>query len=95
MNDSFDVTSSSISSREIVRTVPSASRIVRLPPVSDATTPVHITVSVGVVAMEAGELSLETLLQMADHGLYAAKAAGRNCVAVLQAPGQQPRIASC
>lgn len=62
---------------------------------SDATTPVHITVSVGVVAMEAGELSLETLLQMADHGLYAAKAAGRNCVAVLQAPGQQPRIASC
>ena len=61
---------------------------------SDATPPVHITVSVGVVAMEAGELSLEALIQMADHGLYAAKAAGRNCVAVLPAPGQQPRIAS-
>ncbi len=60
---------------------------------SEATAPVRITVSIGVVAMDAGDLSLEALIQMADHGLYAAKASGRNCVAVLQAPGQKPQIA--
>ena len=60
----------------------------------DATTPVHITVSIGVVVMEACELSLEAMIHLADQGLYAAKVAGRNCVAVLQGPGHKPRIVS-
>jgi diguanylate cyclase (GGDEF)-like protein len=58
----------------------------------DATIPLSITVSIGVVAMEACALSLEAMLQLADQGLYAAKGAGRNCVAVLQAPGQKPSV---
>lgn len=41
---------------------------------------VRVTVSVGVVALDATHDSLAALVQDADQALYAAKAAGRNCV---------------
>ncbi len=70
---------------EGLRVMPAASPI-------DATIPLSITVSIGVVAMEACALSLEAMLHLADQGLYAAKGAGRNCVAVLKAPGEKAAI---
>jgi diguanylate cyclase (GGDEF)-like protein len=77
---------------ERVRRMAEAMAVMPRSSLSDATKPVHITVSIGVVVMEACELSLEAMLHLADQGLYAAKIAGRNCVAVLQGPGQKPCI---
>jgi diguanylate cyclase (GGDEF)-like protein len=42
------------------------------------------TVSIGVALGEMEETLLELLLHKADEGLYAAKAAGRNCLAVVK-----------
>jgi diguanylate cyclase (GGDEF)-like protein len=41
---------------------------------------VTITVSIGVAALEPGDLLFSHLLRRADHAMYAAKAAGRNLV---------------
>lgn len=43
------------------------------------------SISVGVAARDAGMSGAEALLKVADQGLYAAKAKGRNCVASVQA----------
>lgn len=51
-------------------------------PVSE-TTPLQITVSIGVASMDANDVrSFDQLLEMADQGVYAAKHAGRNRVCV-------------
>ena len=50
----------------------------------------RFTVSVGVAALAEGVASIEKMLSVADEGLYAAKNAGRNCVAATQ---QQPPVA--
>jgi diguanylate cyclase (GGDEF)-like protein len=48
-----------------------------------------VTVSIGLAAREPGDSStLEALLDHADQALYMAKAAGRNCVCIWQAPAQ-------
>ncbi|WP_407519735.1 GGDEF domain-containing protein [Methylobacterium oryzisoli] len=54
-------------------------------PVSTEQGPLSITVSVGLAVLEP-EDSLADLLRRADAALYAAKAAGRNCVRGAQAP---------
>jgi diguanylate cyclase (GGDEF)-like protein len=43
---------------------------------------IDTTVSIGLAALDADTPDLEGLLDHADHALYAAKAAGRNRVAV-------------
>lgn len=50
------------------------------------------TASIGVVVLAAGELSCDVLIRKADQGLYAAKAAGRNCVALAADLQQEPQI---
>lgn len=47
---------------------------------SQITKPAALTISVGVATTREGELSLDRVLAHADAALYAAKAAGRNCV---------------
>lgn len=47
---------------------------------SQITKPAVLTISVGVATTREGELSLDRTLAHADAALYAAKAAGRNCV---------------
>ncbi|KAA0258749.1 MAG: GGDEF domain-containing protein, partial [Chloroflexi bacterium] len=44
-----------------------------------------ITVSVGVAEKDARVQTLDDLIRRADHALYAAKGAGRNCVKIYQA----------
>jgi diguanylate cyclase (GGDEF)-like protein len=46
-------------------------------------TPLQVTISIGVAAMESARRDLEDLLAAADHALYEAKQAGRNCVRTL------------
>ncbi len=59
-------------------------------PVSSSSGPVPITMSLGLLlSQEWGCQPLEELLKQADAALYAAKAAGRNCVKVAS-----PKIAS-
>jgi diguanylate cyclase (GGDEF)-like protein len=43
---------------------------------------VAVTISVGVCTTMGGELGADALIETADHALYQAKAAGRNCVRV-------------
>jgi two-component system cell cycle response regulator len=59
-------------------------------PVLSASGPIPITVSLGLLmSLEWGRLPMEELLHEADAALYAAKAAGRNCVRVAS-----PKISS-
>ncbi|HEX7010192.1 MAG TPA: GGDEF domain-containing protein [Phycisphaeraceae bacterium] len=45
--------------------------------------PLHVTASIGVATYEAGVFRrVEQLIKAADQGVYAAKAAGRNCVRI-------------
>ena len=44
--------------------------------------PADLTMSFGISGMHAGDDAMETILARADRALYAAKAAGRNCVKV-------------
>lgn len=59
-----------------------------------------VTVSIGVATAAAGEmdLTLDTLAEWRDRGLYAAKRQGRDCVLVAESPApatvQQPYRAS-
>jgi PleD family two-component response regulator len=49
---------------------------------------VSITISIGLaLSTEFTECSLEEIMHQADMALYAAKAAGRNCVRVAQPSG--------
>jgi len=41
---------------------------------------IHFTVSIGIATGNSSELTTDSLLESADKALYAAKAAGRNCV---------------
>lgn len=43
---------------------------------------IHLTVSVGVAVLAAGDLEHGPLVRRADQALYAAKSAGRNCVRI-------------
>ncbi|MBX3621677.1 MAG: GGDEF domain-containing protein [Rhizobacter sp.] len=54
----------------------------------------HVTISVGVTRLVAGD-TLSSLLRRADEALYAAKAAGRNCVVVrpVATPAQEHEAA--
>jgi len=47
---------------------------------SQLTRPMQITISVGVATTRVGDFNLDRTLAQADAALYAAKAAGRNCV---------------
>jgi diguanylate cyclase (GGDEF)-like protein len=49
----------------------------------------HVTLSLGVATMNAGDASPESLLQAADRALYQAKRRGRNQVALAQAVVQE------
>jgi diguanylate cyclase (GGDEF)-like protein len=50
-------------------------------PCGDATTPVHVTVSIGLASYPDQKInSPETLLAVADTALYRAKSDGRNLV---------------
>jgi diguanylate cyclase (GGDEF)-like protein len=47
----------------------------------------RVTMSLGVSASQPSAFDYEHVFQAADQALYAAKAAGRNCVRVAGAPG--------
>lgn len=49
-------------------------------PVDGQASPIHVTISIGVVTRRNHSVSLDRLLNFADHALYEAKAGGRNCV---------------
>ncbi len=51
--------------------------------------PGPVTVSIGIAAYQSGEPTIEPALRRADRALYAAKAAGRNCVRIAL-PEPQP-----
>jgi two-component system cell cycle response regulator len=54
-------------------------------PIQTANSPVPVTISIGLaLSTEFTECSVEELMHQADMALYAAKAAGRNCVRVAQ-----------
>ena len=57
-------------------------------PIQTANKPMTVTISVGVaLSTEFTECTVEELMHQADMALYAAKAAGRNCVRVAQPSG--------
>jgi diguanylate cyclase (GGDEF)-like protein len=47
--------------------------------------PVHVTVSIGVVAATSHNMRIDSILNLADIALYRAKNSGRNRVSVAQA----------
>jgi diguanylate cyclase (GGDEF)-like protein len=51
-------------------------------------TPLQVTISIGVAVMESVRRDLEDLLAAADHALYEAKQAGRNCVRTVSGTSQ-------
>jgi len=53
-----------------------------------------VTVSIGVAALDTGELSPEPMLMRADSGLYRAKQDGRNRVQVTWKCGVGERLVS-
>jgi diguanylate cyclase (GGDEF)-like protein len=58
------------------------------PPIQTANKPVTVTISIGLaLSTEFTECTVEELMHQADMALYAAKAAGRNCVRVAQPSG--------
>ncbi len=57
-------------------------------PIQTANKPVTVTISIGLaLSTEFTECTVEELMHQADMALYAAKAAGRNCVRVAQPSG--------
>ncbi len=59
--------------------------------IADARTPfdgkeIAITISIGCAAITGHDRDIEELIERADRALYAAKAAGRNCVRLSPAP---------
>jgi diguanylate cyclase (GGDEF)-like protein len=53
-----------------------------------------VTVSIGCAAITEHDRDVEELIERADRALYAAKAAGRNCIRLAPAPaGRKPRAA--
>src|SRR5882724_5820458 len=57
-------------------------------PIQTANKPMTVTISIGVaLSTEFTECTVEELMHQADMALYAAKAAGRNCVRVAQPSG--------
>lgn len=58
------------------------SRIAAMVVTSDQGEPLKVTASVGVATDDGRFTSVEQLIRAADQGVYAAKAAGRNCVRV-------------
>ncbi len=55
---------------------------------------IAITISIGCAAITAHDRDIEELIERADRALYAAKAAGRNCIRLAPSPaGQQTRAA--
>ncbi|HUJ27836.1 MAG TPA: diguanylate cyclase, partial [Myxococcales bacterium] len=53
--------------------------------VADGHTAISITCSVGVAPFPLGDLTWSEVVEMADRGLYAAKRAGKNCWALVEA----------
>jgi diguanylate cyclase (GGDEF)-like protein len=57
-------------------------------PIQTANKPVAVTISIGLaLSTEFAECTIEEIMHQADVALYAAKAAGRNCVRVAQPGG--------
>ena len=57
-------------------------------PIQTANKPVSVTISIGLaISTEFAECTIEEIMHHADMALYAAKAAGRNCVRVAQPSG--------
>jgi diguanylate cyclase (GGDEF)-like protein len=57
-------------------------------PIQTANKPVSVTISIGVaLSSEFAECTIEEIMHHADMALYAAKAAGRNCVRVASPSG--------
>ncbi len=62
-------------------------------PVQTANKPVSVTISIGLaLSTEFTECTIEELMHEADMALYAAKAAGRNCVRVAQPAGIRSHV---
>jgi two-component system cell cycle response regulator len=55
--------------------------------VTDPQVALPITISIGIAMTRGSQETPETLLRRADEALYAAKAAGRNCIRVAEADG--------
>jgi diguanylate cyclase (GGDEF)-like protein len=54
--------------------------VLRSTPLETDTKPLRVTASFGIASATPGTTDIETLLTRADQALYAAKAAGRNCI---------------
>jgi len=50
---------------------------------------IYFTVSIGVAYKSTGQSSVDEMLSCADKALYQSKAAGRNCVSVLECQSQE------
>jgi len=58
-------------------------------PIQTPNMPVPVTISIGLaLSTEFTECTVEELMHQADMALYAAKAAGRNCVRVARPSGK-------
>ena len=59
-------------------------KIAQIGAIAPSTVEVRVTISIGVAVLECSSRSLDELVLAADSALYQAKAAGRNCVKIIE-----------